>query len=331
MIRRVFMSTINFDHPQKGMEHAFGGIFGPRVATFDYLQLERMGMSKDQINEEFAHAVIEYRPDWLWLQAQDTDIIQGDTLLRIREKLPKCVLSHWAGDMRATVSPYLQSICKATHLTTASSFTQLPLFREAGAQRAEYLQIGLDWAEDVMGEPDWIPPFRVPEIVFCGNYYGTSFPEGTKTREGAIRALQEAGLDVGIVGSGWPSDFPTVGSCGVKQQHHVWKRAKICLSVNHFDQMERYYSDRQLIAMASGTPVLCQYVPGLQKEFDDGHDLLWFVDEKIMVEQAMILLNCPEKAKRIGLAGRARVLRDHTWFSRILGILPVVEEIARGL
>jgi glycosyltransferase involved in cell wall biosynthesis len=239
------------------------------------------------------------------------------------------VVTHWTGDARPSVSPYLASICKATHVTFASSFGGLEQFKAAGARRAEYLQIGLDWAEDVMGEPDWVPPFRVPDVVFVGGYY-SHFP-GAAQRVEAVRALQEAGIDVGIVGGAWPAGFPVVGKCEVKQQHHVWKRAKVALNVNNFNNIVGYYSDRQLIAMASGTPVVCYAIPGLGLEFEHGKHMLSYRTNEELVSAVKMLLSDEATARRIGRAGRAEVIKNHTWFNRILQAIPIVEEIQAAL
>ncbi len=324
------MATINADHPQRGMEHAFRSGFGDEnIGIYDYLAKVRSGMPHPAVSAEFAQAAIGFRPDWVWLQLQEGNVIQADAIESIKRALPKCVVSHWTGDLRSSVSDYLASICRATHLTLISSVGQIPAFRAAGAREVRYCQIGLDWEEDVLGIPDWTPPFRIPDVVFCGNYYG-HFP-GAPEREGAVRALQGAGIDVGVFGVGWSPDIRVVGTCHVKQQHHVWKRAKICLNVNNFNSVERYYSDRQLIAMASGIPLVCKYVPGLEHEFTQGEHCLWYNTPDELVAHVRRLLGDPALRAKIGAAGRDKVTQGHTWADRIEEVLPTILEIANRL
>lgn len=325
MIHKTLVAPLNYDHPQRGLLHAFRGVLGEGAAqSFDYLELQRQGQSTDAINRHFVEVAVTTRPDWIWLHLQDTGVITAEAILAVRAALPRTVITHWTGDCRPSVSEYLSSICRATHLTLISSVGQVPMFREAGAETVLYLQIGLDWEEDVLGLPSWTPPFRVPDVVFCGNYYPHSFLDGSRERLGAVEALLAAGIDAGVVGSGWPPSVPVVGQCQVKQQHHVWKRARVALSINHFNGIDRYYSDRQLIAMASGTPVVCRFVPGLDAEFDVGGALLAFHEPHEMVAHVRSLLDDPERAARIGRAGRAAVIRGHTWFHRLLDVLPAV-------
>lgn len=331
MIRRVLMATINADHPQRGMTQAFRSTF-PEVADFDYLRLARSGLSHGEVGRRFVEAAASFRPDWAWLQLQDMGTIAPSAIEEAKERCPRAVFTHWTGDVRREVGPYTAAVSRACHATFVSSVGQLPMYaRAAGEGRfVRYLQIAVDWEEDVLGLPAWEPPFRVPDVVFAGGHYGPMFP-GTRDREEAVLALLGAGVDVGVVGGGWPAGFPVAGSCHVKAQHHVYRRAKAVLSVSNFNDIELYYSDRQLIAMASGRPVLAKRVPGLEREFEDGRHLVMFDGPEDLVPKALSLLADPARQEAVGLAGREEVVRNHTWWSRLNEALPLVEEIAAGL
>lgn len=333
MIKRIFMATINADHPQAGMIHAFEGIFGKEnVRHFDYLDLaKRSNWGIEHVNEEFLRAAVDWKADWAWLQLQNTSVITPDSLIALREKLPHCVLTHWSGDVRDKVASYFAGICKATDLTLAANVGYLKKYEEAGAKETMYVAHGLDWNEDVLGLPAWESPFKVPEIVYCGNHYGDRVM-GTEAREKAVRALFEAKLPIGVVGSGWENTgLPVLGSCHVKQQVHVYRKAKVVLSVNHFPDLAGYHGDRTITAMASGTPVITRYFPEIEKEFAEGVDLLVFRSEQELVEKAKQLLEDEALRKDIGRAGRREAILHHTWFSRIFEVLPRVEEIHQSL
>lgn len=324
---RTLLATINYDHPQVGQRHAFSKVFGgENVRECDYLTLGKRG--KDP-NTELLRIASEWKPDWLWMQLQDTEGIGAHAIQKVRAACPRCVVTHWTGDLRPKISPYLSSICKATHATFCSSTGQIPMFQGVGAPHVEYLQIGLDWTEDVAA-PQRPPPFPVPDVVFCGGYYGKVFP-GTELRARSIRVLQQAGIPVGVVGSGWPRGFPVIGKCGVKQQVHVWRAAKVCLNVNNFNDVAGYYSDRQLIAMASGNPTVCAYIPGLEAEFENRKHCVWFRNTTELLSEVRGLLADEGLRKRIGEAGRAEVIKNHTWESRIRSVLPTIEKLRAGL
>ncbi len=331
MIRRTFLATINYSHPQYGMIHAFSSLFPGTSGHYDYLQRIREGCTKEFVNQQFFDDVVRFKPDWLWLQLQNTDVITAETLGRIERELPRCVITHWCGDVRPEVGAYYASICRATHLTFVANRGFIPKYQEAGAREVRYLAHGLDWEQDVMGQPEWTPPFQVPDVVYCGNHYGASLV-GTDVREASVRALTDAGVDIGVVGRGWDGKgLKAIGECHVKQQVHVYRRAKVVLSVNHFPDLEGYHGDRTITAMASGTPVVQRHFPGLESEFTPGEDLLTYPSSVEVVDIVKGLLQNEPLRRKIGAGGRAAAIRSHTWLSRVLSVLPRVEEISEEL
>lgn len=150
---------------------------------------------------------------------------------------------------------------------------------------------------------------------------------GSDVRENCVRKLHEAGIPIGIVGSGWEkTGLPIAGQCHVKRQLQVYRQAKLVLGVNHFPDLIKYHGDRTIIALASGTPVLQRWYPGIEEEFREWEDLWYFRDEQL-VEKAKILLGNELLRKELGQRGRAAAVRSHTWLSRMLDVLPRVEEI----
>jgi len=116
----------------------------------------------------------------------------------------------------------------------------------------------------------------------------------------------------------------------VKQQHHVYRRAKVVINVNHFNDIEQYYSDRQLITMASGTPLVCKYIPGLEREFINGKHCFWYCKVDEGVAQIKRLLADEALRRRVGFAGRAEVMKNHSWFSRFTDVMTRVEKLAEA-
>ena len=325
MEHRVLAATINYDHPQRGMLHALTSLFGAgNVAHFDYWQ-KRLHQSDIDIRSEFVELARTFQPTWLWLQLQNTGVIDAESIAAIRSFFPNVVATQWMGDCRSELSPYLASICKATDITFVATADHHEPYYAAGAPCVDYLQHGLDWEEDVLGIPTWEPPFRVPAVVFCGSYY--AHLPGSALRIDAIRELVKAGIDVGVVGSGWPEDVPCLGTCTVKQQHHVWKRAKIGISVGNFTDRALYYSDRPLIAMAAGTCVVQNYVPRLEEEFVNRVETAWFKELSELVPIVSELLEDDARRTMISKRGRTQVLESHTWFSRFASIIPIIESI----
>jgi hypothetical protein len=347
-IRTVLLLPLNYTHLQAGMIQGFQQVFGAEnVDVFDFMcAADRLigaaTRTPDQVRAVFIERVAETKPDLVFMQLQDTGVITAEAIIAARAASPDTVFVHWTGDYRPEVSKYLGSICCVTDVTFASSVGQLPAFVAMGAPEAVYLQIGVDWNQDVLGLPAWEPPFEVPEIVFCGNHYaGGPWPAGTVQRLTDIRALKAAGFNVGVVGTGWPSDIPVVGECHVKHQHHVYTRARVVLSISHENTVDRYFSDRLLIGMASGTPTIARWFPGIEAEFAFNNDpsdgpvvtddpllmlLPYYKTETDLVDLvAEFVAN--EDLRRNAGADQCNFIRaTASWFSRIVEtVLPVID------
>lgn len=328
-VRKILLLPLNYDHPQRGMDHAFTSLFGASwVKTFDYLPMRCAGTSDEMVNKAFFDTALEWKPDWIWMHLQDTGVIAASAIDGVKKALPKSVITHWTGDLRPQVSDYLSSICKVTDLTLISSTGQIPMFEKAGAKQVRYCQIGLDWEEDVLGTTVWAESFKVPDVIFIGNNY-RAFP-GSMERERAVGELMKAGIDVGVVGGGWAGGFPVIGTCTVKEQVHVWKKAKVGLSISNIFDVERYYSDRQLISMASGTPIITRTFPGIDEEFSEEETLRYEAAHQLPPLVKHLLADDALRA-RIGARGRQKVISEHTWFHRILDLLPLIEKIKATL
>ena len=341
-IQTVLVLPLNYTHLQTGMIQGFQAVFGAdNVGVFDFMCAASRPMSPttasmEQVNRELVALVTRVKPDLVFMQLQDTGVITAAAINAARAASPATRFVHWTGDYRPAVSEYLASICRATDVTFASSVGQLPAFCRAGAPEAVYLQIGVDWTSDVLGIPAWVPPFEVPAVVFCGNHYsGGPWPVGTAQRLADIRALKAAGFDVGVVGTGWPSDIPVVGTCHVKQQHHVYTRAKVVLSISHENTVDRYFSDRLLIGMASGTPTIARWFEGVDEEFNDdpgwdgvtpGALLPCYKTETELVDLVTELRANEDWRRNLGADQRNFIRATASWFTRIVeNVLPVLE------
>lgn len=313
------------DH-SRGQLQGLRNVLGPwNVEVYDYIAKVRSG--EGAVDRGFVDMVAHGQPGLVWMHLQDTGVIRADAIERARAASPTTRFVHWIGDYTPQISPYVASISAACDHTLISSRGQLAQYFAAGARDVTYCQVGIDWTRHVLFWPGWEPPFRVPDVVFAGNCYSDGpWPIGTAERLRAIRALRDAKVDVGVVGSGWPKDIPVVGTCTTDDQQHVYRRAKVVLNVNHANNVECYYSNRMLIAMASGTPTVTRHVPGLEDEFDES-ELFWYRDEDELVGHVAYLLRDPHLAATIGAAGRYKVMREHSWFTRIVDVLAQLDGI----
>ena len=134
MIKRVLVVPLNYSHRQDGQCSAFDQIFGYQNVSslFDYMQSSRRGISHERITQELVDWACDYKPDWIWCQLQETNIVQPWGFEAIKKALPKTLITHWMGDLRTEVSPYLAQICRVTDATLISNKGQDALYRGLG-------------------------------------------------------------------------------------------------------------------------------------------------------------------------------------------------------
>ena len=110
--------------------------------------------------------------------------------------------------------------------------------------------------------------------------------------------------------------------------HRVYSSAAIVLN-DHWDDMREYgyISNRVYDALACGTLVLSDDVPGLTERF--GEAVAVYRSAAELRELVERLLGDPAECRRRGQLGRSVVLAEHTFAHRIDELLAAVQERAQ--
>lgn len=310
---------------QVGTENGFRINLGDeKIKVFDYLAYLRGGGK--ELDKAFREAVASWSPDWIHMQIQSETSIQPDLLRSLKKENPRTVFSHWMGDWRATVPPLLAEICKVCDVSFISNEGQIPMYKSVGAPRVEYWQNAVTHHIDVQPLSIKDLPFKVPEVVFCGNYYGGAFP-GSAQRLEVVRALLKADINFGVVGGGWPADIRPLGSTGPRMQRHIYDKCLVSVGVDNMNECDRFYSERQLAAMAAGKAHVCWGSPGKEKDFQDGEHCVFFKTPEEAVEKVKSLLADAETREKIGRQGQELIIAKHLWPERVAEIIPMIQEL----
>jgi hypothetical protein len=84
---------------------------------------------------------------------------------------------------------------------------------------------------------------------------------------------------------------------------------------------KHYWSNRVYLCAGTGTPCLVGYTPGIEDHYQDGEEVLYFRNDAEMKAKLTLLLNDADLRRRLGDAGRARTLRDHTYDQRVAALI----------
>lgn len=238
---------------QVGQEKGFRQVFGDvNYQKFDFLPLQGE-LGKNATNEALKATALEYQPDIIWAQLQETDVILPETWQQIKEQHPNIWLTCWSGDARDYVPAGMQQWLKYFDIFYNDT-DQLELYKPY-CNRYIVMPIAVDPEEGT--DYSHLTP-NIPDIVFIGNNYGTTFSNGPFRQELMAALTKEFGNHFGVFGTGWDqNEVNILGSCPVKHQGAYYHKAKIIISVDHIKGI-LHWSERLVWALMSGTPVIME-------------------------------------------------------------------------
>jgi hypothetical protein len=297
---------------QPGTEDGFRNA-GVELRTYDFWGHWERCKQREMVNNEFIRHVREFQPRLIHMQLQFTGLLDVGILNEARKASPGVVITNWSGDCRASAMNDFTRVTSAVDLSLISSTGHLDMYKSAGCSNVKYWQIGYD--------PKFQYPLNYSEFkydgVFLGNNYGSQFPDG-HLRTGAVAFCQSALPNFKVFGSGYGAG---VSGIDIRQCNEVYNSAVCPVSISNFNNVSHYFSDRLLHCVASGRPVVSWYFPGCESYFVEGSEIFYARSNKDIVDAINYCKANPDIAKQIGINGHKRVLKEHTFTSRIIELL----------
>ncbi len=237
----------------------------------------------------------DYRPDMVFLVG--TGILRGETVRQLRQVAPNAIYVCRHEDVQKHVSPKTLDLaleCDWFISTAAGRYLQEA--KDGGVPNCAFLPNPTD--------PDLEYPRSVPvkwesDVLFTGKLTHKLAGQDAD-RESLIQELAESNrLTVhGCLGRPKISGEDYINAlCG----------AKIGLSINAFNDVELYHSDRLTHYLSHGMFVIAKYVPRSELLFEDGKHLRYFQTKDECLELIERYLSDDDARKRIAHAGMERV------------------------
>lgn len=151
------------------------------------------------------------------------------------------------------------------------------------------------------------------DVSFVGARYGV--------REKLVTALARSGVHVDAFGSGWPN-----GRINSGLVPSLFARSRIilgCGTIGHCDNFVALKL-RDFDAAASGSMYVTHYNPDLEPLYEVGREMVTFQRATDLVDTVRHYLRSDAEREAIGLAGRERSVRDHTWRERVNAMMRTV-------
>ncbi|HEY4002841.1 MAG TPA: glycosyltransferase [Candidatus Xenobia bacterium] len=184
------------------------------------------------------------------------------------------------------------------------------------------------------GFPQRLPPYAWEayrsEVAFVGNlYHVTHDVAAFRRRERLLKQVQSRfGLRVwGPQGHPrarelWGDDYPvTEWPAWHAELVKICRSSDVVLGINHYNCIDRYFSNRTFLTLAAGGFHLTHYVPGLESMFDNHRHLVWYRTEGECLDLIAHYVARPQERQRIAACGQALVRQKYSMarqFSRLL-------------
>ena len=310
------LNTANDD--QQGTYDAWHNA-GVNLLICDFHRVWLKTKHKGEVARDFLEKVREFQPHLIHMQLQFTALLEPSTLDKARALCPNVVMTNWSGDVRAGAIREFVNIANHVDYPLISSTGQLEMYRQAGCKNIRYWQIGYD------------PKISFPmnktqfdyDVSFVGNNYGRIFPDAHLRVDTANALYNNFGKRFGLFGTGYTSPQWGAKTCPYKATNEIYNNSMSTLSLSNFNDIAHYFSDRLLHCLASGRPTISWHFPGIEDYFVDGSEILVAKTVRQAVDFVAYCKAHPVEANQIGINGYNKVLKEHTFTSRILELLDI--------
>ncbi len=315
MLKVLYLPLNDSNNVQQATYDAWNEV-GVKLQIFDFNRVYLTTKNKNSVIEGFLRAVKEFQPKLIHMQIQFTGLLSVDALQKARQLSPGVIITNWTGDCRANPDQSFVKLSAGCDYSLISSTGQISLYQNAGCKNVKYWQIGYD---PKLYFPKNYTSFKY-DISFAANHYG-NFPASNLRQKTAEFLYQKYKDRFGLFGRNYsvPSRFVPM-----PQTNEIYNSSVCTLSISHFNDVAHYFSDRLLICLAAGRPVICWDFPDYDSYFVNGQDL--FIAKSIDEVHSIVeyCKNNPDKATEVGKNGYRKALKEHTFTSKIIELLDML-------
>lgn len=319
MLKVLYLPLNDQNSVQQATYDAFHEV-GVNLEICDFYNVWLRTKNLKAVTDDFLNKVKSFQPNLIHMQLQFTGLIRPEIIRQARELCPNVVITNWSGDIRNKAIPDFVEVASVLDYALISSTGQLEMYKNAGCSNIRYWQIGYD--------PKVLYPLNKKnfkfDVSFIANHYGDTFPDGKIRHSVGLSLKKEFGSRFGLFGSGWEGGVTTVEP---KKMNEVYNDSICSLSISNFNSVSHYFSDRLLYCVAAGRPTIAWRFPGCDDYFIEGKEIFYAQSLEEIINIINFCKNNPDVATAVGVAGSKRVLKEHTFVSRIIELLQLTKLI----
>lgn len=237
-----------------------------------------------------------YRPDMVFLAFYR--FLDGETMARLKDIVPNAVIVGWYGDMYPGLDPRVKPVLGYLDwfLATSGGVT-LQRYKQAGVPHVAFMPNPCDPAIECPGrvEPRW-----QSRLLFTGKVQHGRGGQDPLRAELIEHLVGHHGMTV--------YGDRRVGRGAVLGEDYLnaIRGAEIALSINAYNDVRYYHSDRLIQYLACGAFALVKRVPDSEALFADGEDVCYFDSLEECVALVQRYQQDRSERERIARAGMRR-------------------------
>ena len=270
----------------------------------------------------------EFRPDY-FIFAVHFGFFSLAFLKHLRTISPKTVFVHWSGNQVLTKE---HKMCWYTfemkpEIDIVFTNTSDEILKSKIGKRIPEVYTLYDFGFD----PNIFTESNVQPEIDCffggGNTVHSKRKAGrfpfSKSRYDIMKRINEE-YSLEVRGGGWP--FGSKPGLQGLDYFRAMQRAKIIIGNYHLD-LERYYTKRTVYSGASGRPYLVRYIPGMEKDFENEYNIIWYKTEDECFEFLDYYLSNHSEREELGKTQRLYFEEHHSWDARFRDLDRLIVEI----
>jgi len=261
---------------------------------YSFLVKAREMQSWQGMLDDLYEFIIEFKPDLIYWELQTSGEIPEKYIKKIKVILNDVIIFQRTGDSYWSPPKNMVNLGRLIDATFITSTSLIDDFTKRGCNNVKYLPERLDTIR--FGEQFTPSNHRSFDIIMIANNYNDlgikKFP-GQKTRLELVKLFSKYyGKKFGLFGSGWEGEKTWQGIVPYQDQQEVMRDSWLILGVNNWEHAN-YFSDRYLISISSGIPVLYKHFEGCENFFLSEKECWYFhsVDEALTLSKEILSID----------------------------------------
>ncbi len=232
-----------------------------------------------------------YQPEVILIMA--FKLLDAETIQRLKQAHPSTPVMCWYCDMYAGIDPKIAPLAKECHWFLATAGGDfLKAYKDLGIEHCAFLPNPCDGDIEY---PREVPPSFHTKMLFTGKLMHGQGGQDAMRSKLIQELVDKKGMTV----------WGCLGRPGVEGIEYLQAicGTRIALSINAFNDIPCYHSDRLTHYLGCGAFVLAKYVPGSERLFEDRRHLDYFRTSEECLDRVDYYLEKEEERRRIAQQG----------------------------